>query len=194
MDLTDLIVERAPTAGAQADKPDRYFFEGAVMLAYAMHLLRTEPVQEVLIHPDGQHARQVDFPGWLEKHGFHRTITARTPFSGTYQDAEGRQIVIHPRSGLSDLTAEANGVRIEAECKGGAIETRHPGRLSKLDKSMCEIIGRLMMKAPGGRLVAVMPKAEVTLRIGRKLAPRCAKAGIEIALVGPNGEVEGIDP
>jgi len=193
MDLTDLIVERAPTAGTPADRPDRYFFEGAVMLAYAMHLLRTEPIREVSIHPDGQHARQIDFPSWLEKHGFHRTLTARTPFAGTYQDAEGRQIVVHPRSGLSDVTAEANGVRIEAECKGGAIETRHPGRLSKLDKSMCEIVGRLMMKATGGRLVAVMPKTEVTLRIARKLAPRCAAAGIEIALVGSNGEVEDID-
>ncbi|WP_205502238.1 hypothetical protein [Rhodopseudomonas sp. BR0G17] len=146
-----------------------------------------------MIHPDGQRARQVDFLGWLKKHGFHRTITARPPFAGTYQDAEGRQIVVHPRSGLSDVTAEANGVRIEAECKGGAIETRYPGRLSKLDKSMCEIVGRLMMKATGGRLVAVMPKTEVTLRIARKLAPRCAAAGIEIALVGPNGEVEDID-
>jgi hypothetical protein len=58
-------------------KPDRHFYEGAVTLAYAMHLLRTEPVREVRIHPDGQHARQVDFPGWLEKGGFRRVASAR---------------------------------------------------------------------------------------------------------------------
>jgi hypothetical protein len=192
MDFDDLIVERPPTAGAPADQMDRHFYEGAVMLAYVMHLLRTEPVREVRIHPDGQHARQVDFPGWLEKHGFRRVATARTPFAGTFEDAQGRQIVVHPRSGLSDVTADANGVMIEAECKGGAIQTRHPGRLSRLDKSLCEIIGRLMMKPPGSRLVAVMPRTEVTLRVGRKLAPRCAAAGIRIALVGPRGEVEDV--
>ena len=50
MDFDDLIVERPATAGAPADQPDRHFYEGAVMLAYAMHLLRTEPVREVRIH------------------------------------------------------------------------------------------------------------------------------------------------
>jgi hypothetical protein len=34
-DFDDLIVERTPTAGAPADHPDRHFYEGAVMLAYA---------------------------------------------------------------------------------------------------------------------------------------------------------------
>jgi hypothetical protein len=53
MDFDDLIVERAPTPGAPADQPDRHFYEGAVMLAYAMHLLRTEPVSEVRIHRTG---------------------------------------------------------------------------------------------------------------------------------------------
>ncbi|QOZ24092.1 hypothetical protein XH93_11280 [Bradyrhizobium sp. CCBAU 51753] len=57
MDFDDLIVMRAATA----DRPDRHFYEGAVMLAYAMRLFRTEPVREVKIHPDGQHAQQIDF-------------------------------------------------------------------------------------------------------------------------------------
>jgi hypothetical protein len=193
MDFDDLIVERPATAGAPVDQPDRHFYEGAVMLAYAMHLLRTEPVREVRIHPDGQHAHQVDFPGWLEKRGFRRVAAARTAFAGAFEDAEGRRIIIHPRSGVSDVTAEANGVRIEAECKGGAVETRHPGRLPKLDKGLCEIVGRLMTKPLGSRLVAVMPRTEVTLRVGRKLAPRCATAGIRIALVGPRCDVEDVE-
>jgi hypothetical protein len=37
-----------------------------------------------------------------------------------------------------------------------------------------------------------MPRTEVTLRLARKLAPRCAAAGIRIALVGPRGEVEDV--
>ncbi|MCG6205850.1 hypothetical protein LPW26_14455 [Rhodopseudomonas sp. HC1] len=192
MNFDDLIVERPPTAGKSLDQPDRYFYEGAVMLAYAMHLFRTEPIREVKIHPDGQHARQIDFQSWLERRGFRRIATARRPFAGTFEDAEGRCIVIHPRSGLSDVTALANGIVIEAECKGGAIATTHPGRLSRLDKGLCEIVGRLMMKAPGSRLVAVMPATDVTRRIGRKLAPRCAAAGIGIALVDPRGRVEDV--
>jgi hypothetical protein len=116
---------------------------------------------------------------------------ARTPFAGTFEDAEDRRIVVHPQSGLSDVAADANGTAIEAECKGGAIETRHPGRLSKLDKGLCEIVGRLMSKPVIGRHVAVMPRTEVTLRLARKLAPRCAATGIRIALVGPRGEVRG---
>jgi hypothetical protein len=44
MDFDDLIMN---------DHRHRHFYEGAVTLAYAMHLLRTEPVREVRIHPDG---------------------------------------------------------------------------------------------------------------------------------------------
>jgi hypothetical protein len=162
------------------------------MLAYAMHLLQTEPVKEVRIHPDGQHARQVDFPGWLAKRGFRRVAAANSTFAGTFEDDDGRRIVVHPQSGLSDVTADANGTIIEAECKGGAVQTRHPRRLSRLDKGLCEIVGRLMSKPPTGRQIAVMPKTEVTLRLARKLAPRCAATGIQIALVGPRGEVEDV--
>jgi hypothetical protein len=162
MPFDDLIVERPPTAGAPADEPDRHFFEGAVMLAYAMHLLETEPVREIRIHPDGQHATQFDFPGWLAKRGFERVEHGHTTFGGTYRHADGRSIVVHSRPGIT----------IEAECKGGAIETRHRGRLSRLDKGLCEIVGRLMSKPSLGRQVAVVPRTAVTLRLARKLAPR----------------------
>ncbi len=40
-----------------------------------------------------------------------------------------------------------------------------------------------------GRQVAVVPLTESTLRLAERLAPRCALAGIEIALVGSRGEV-----
>jgi hypothetical protein len=193
MPFDDLIVERPPTAGASADAPDRHFFEGAIMVAYAMHLLETEPVREVRIHPDGQHASQFDFPGWLGKRGFECIEHGRTVFGGTYQDAGGRRIIVHSRPGIGDVVAEADAMTIEAECKGGAIKTRHRGRLSRLDKGLCEIVGRLMSKPSPGRQVAVVPKTAVTLRLARKLAPRCAAAGIRIALVGDRGEVEDVE-
>jgi hypothetical protein len=88
MDFDDLIVERAPTAGAPADQPDRHFCEGAVMLAYAMHLLRTEPIREVRIHPDGQHARQVDFPGWSPATAHTVPLSDRSSASGIRRRAK----------------------------------------------------------------------------------------------------------
>jgi hypothetical protein len=87
----------------------------------------------------------------------------RTARGGAWHDSTVRNLLA--RAGWS---ADANGIIIEAECKGGAIETRHPGR-SKLDKSLCEIVGRLTSSPATGRQVAVMPRTEVTLR----LAPRC---------------------
>ncbi|WP_283811287.1 hypothetical protein [Bradyrhizobium uaiense] len=40
---------------------------------------------------------------------------ARASFAGTFEDAEGRQVIIRPRSGASYVTADANGTTIEAE-------------------------------------------------------------------------------
>ena len=40
-----------------------------------------------------------------------------------------------------------------------------------------------------GRQVAVVPYTEATLRLAIRLAPRCALAGIELALVKNRGEI-----
>ena len=42
----------------------------------------------------------------------------------------------------------------------------------------------------GGRQVAVVPYTPITLRLAEKMLPRVKAAGIEIALVRGNGEVE----
>jgi hypothetical protein len=105
----------------------------------------------------------------------------------------GENCNCNARPGIGDVVAITDNLTIEAECKGGVFRTRHRGRLSRLDKGLCEIVGRLMLKPSSGRQVAVMPRTEVTLRLARKLAPRCAAAGIRIALVGPRGEVEDVE-
>lgn len=78
---------------------------------------------------------------------------------------------------------------ISAECKGGIINTKHPGQVSRLYKGLCETVGMLMATPSQGRQVAVVPLTNSTLRLAQRLAPRCALAGIEIALVGGRGEV-----
>ena len=83
---------------------------------------------------------------------------------------------------------------VSAECKGGIINTRHPGQVSRLYKGLCETIGLLMAMPSLGRQVAVVPYTESTLRLATRLAPRCALAGIELALVKSRGEVFDVRP
>ncbi len=86
------------------------------------------------------------------------------------------------------MAETASGI-ISAECKGGIINTRHPGQVSRLYKGLCETVGMLMATPSQGRQVAVVPLTDATRRLAERLAPRCAMAGIEIALVGRRGEV-----
>lgn len=163
------------------------------MLAYAMHLLRTEDAREVRIHPDGEHGKQFDFAGWLARRDFAKVSTlGSTAYGGVYRNPAGQTITVHPKSGLGDVVAEAGGRIISAECKGGIINTRHPGQVSRLYKGLCETVGLLMATPAQGRQVAVAPLTEGTLRLAERLAPRCALAGIEIALVGARGQVTGV--
>jgi hypothetical protein len=111
-----------------------------------------------------------------------------------YENAGGQTITINPRSGLGDVVAEIGDQVISAECKGGIINTRHPGQVSRLYKGLCETVGMLMATPSQGRQVAVVPLTDGTLRLAQRLAPRCALAGIEIALVGGRGEVIDVKP
>src|SRR3546814_19852646 len=78
---------------------------------------------------------------------------------------------------------------ISAECTGGIINTLHSGQVSQLYRGLCETVGLLMATPSQGRQIAVVPLTDGTLRWAERLAPRCALAGIEIALVGSRGEV-----
>lgn len=199
MDFEDLVTALAPPpnrVGKADGAHEHHLYEGAVMVAYAMHLLRTEGARDVRIHPDGEHGKQFDFAGWLSRRGFSKTSSlGSTAYGGVYRNPEGQTITVNPRSGLSDVVAEGGGQVISAECKGGVINTRHPGQVSRLYKGLCETVGMLMATpAQGRRQIAVVPMTEGTIRLAERLAPRCALAGIEIALVGSRGEVVSISP
>jgi hypothetical protein len=170
--------------------------EGAVMLAFAMHLLRTVPgLAQVKIHPDGEHAKGFDFEGWLKKRGFFKTSSfGKTTFGGVYSSSTGHSIVVNPASGRGDVSAEIDGQSIVAECKGGIVNTRHPGQQSRLRRGLCEAVG-LLLASPaldGRRQFAVVPHTRVTENLARLMAPRARTAGIEIALVDDRGSVRDI--
>jgi hypothetical protein len=164
--------------------------EGAVMVAYAMHLLRTAGAHHVRVHPDGEHGKRFDFANWLGQRGFGKIAPiGSTSYGGEYDNKNGWRISINPSSGKGDVVADVGDQVISAECKGGIINTKHSGQVSRLRKGLCETVGLLMASESQGRQVAVVPYTEITLRLATRMAPRCAKAGIVIALVGARGEV-----
>jgi hypothetical protein len=193
LDFEDLVTALEPPrnrVGKSEGTHEHHLYEGAVMVAYAMHLLRTAGARDVRIHPDGEHGKQFDFAGWLARRGFEKASSlGSTAYGGVYRNAVGQTITINPKSGIGDVVAEAGDHIISAECKGGIINTRHPGQVSRLYKGLCETVGMLMATPSQGRQVAVVPLTESTRRLAERLAPRCALAGIEIALVGSRGEV-----
>lgn len=198
MDFEDLVTALAPppNRGGKSEGPDEHhLYEGAVMLAYAMHLLRTQDARDVRIHPDGEHGKQFDFTAWLGRREFTKISNlGSTSYGGVYRNPAGQTITVHPKSGLGDVVAEVGNHVISAECKGGIINTRHPGQVSRLYRGLCETIGLLMATPSQGRQIAVVPLTQSTLRLAERLAPRCALAGIEIALVGGRGEVMDVKP
>lgn len=167
--------------------------EGAIMIAFAMHLLRAAPgVRHVTIHPDGEHGKRFDFRGWLEKHGFEMAEPmGSTVYGGLYRSADGQSLLINPKSGRGDVVADIVGASFVAECKGGIVNSRHAGQLSSLRKGLCEAIGQLMSseEAKGRREFAVAPRTPATEALARRMMARAKKAGIEIALVDGRGNV-----
>jgi hypothetical protein len=170
---------------------ERVFSEGAVMLAFAMYLFENEKgVEHVRIYPDGMHDTETfRFRPWLERHGFvkHSTDAGRTKYAGEYRDGK-RTVTISVNSGHGDVVAVGAAGTIIAECKGGCINTSHPGQKSHQTQRLYAAVGHLIAHDRGeGRHVAVVPDTPVTRSLAAKMAKRARQIGIEIALVGENG-------
>ncbi|WP_366657441.1 hypothetical protein [Fodinicurvata sp. EGI_FJ10296] len=169
MDFEDLVTALSPPTnrlGKSDGEHEHHLYEGAVMVAYAMHVLRTQDTQHVRVHPDGEHGKQFDFAAWLLRRDFIKISSiGTTSYGGTYRNAAGQEITVNPKSGLGDVVAEVGNHVISAECKGGIINTRHSGQVSRLYKGLCETVGMLMATPSQGRQVAVAPFTEGTLRL-----------------------------
>ena len=173
---------------------EHYLTEGAVIIAFAMYLFRIEPrLKHVSVHPDGEHAKRFDFAAWLGTQGFEKeSEMGSTTFAGLYRNADGRTILVNPKAGVGDVVADIDGWSFVAECKGGVINTKHPGQLSRLRKGLCEAVGLSLAVEPveGRRQFAVVPRVEVTASLAQKMRKRALAAGIEIALVDGRGNVD----
>jgi hypothetical protein len=148
----------------------------------------------VELHPDGEHAKRFEIARWLLGQGFVRENAFGTAaFAGTYICAD-KSIVIASIPGRGDVVAVSQGETIIAECKGGIVNTRHAGQVSRLRRGLCEAVGLLMAREKGGRQIAVVPKTETTLKLAQRVAPRARDAGIEIVLVDERGRVFDVEP
>jgi hypothetical protein len=180
------------------NEKEHHLSEGAVMLAFAMYLMGTMPdLASVAIHPDGEHGKRFDIRAWLEAKGFKLSKPkGKTNYGGEYVSPDERTIVVHPASGLGDVVASHNGVRLVAECKGGIVNTTHAGQLSRLRQGLCEIVGLSLCSArdPKQRQFAVVPNTRVTHQLAMRMVVRARAAGVEIALVNDQGHIVLVQP
>ncbi len=188
MEQSGFLVRREPpeTRRKACDAPwEAHFTEAAVLIAFAQHLLQSEDT--VTIHPDGEHAKRFDIPLALQSLGYTKTAPLGTTTYGGIYRSGNKTLRVHPKSGQGDILS----TQVFAEAKGGVINTRHAGQVSRLRKGLSEAVGQLMA-APdtGQRMVAVVPATVDTRRLGASLLPRCLRAEIEIALVDADGSVE----
>jgi hypothetical protein len=163
--------------------------EAAVMLAFALHLFN-RGASKVELHPDGEHAKRFDIKRWLEDEGFsHARGVSKVKCCGTYT-RKGCQAEVSCNAGKGDVVAAIGDQTVIAECKGGIVNTTHPGQTSRLRKGLCESVGQLLSRPLSSeRHVAVVPHTPVTARLAEKMRDRAAKAGIEIALVQADGSI-----
>jgi len=162
--------------------------EASIMLAMARYILDNATAATVSIHPDGEHAKCFDIPDWLSRAGFVKTDSlGSTSYGGTYRRAL-ETVIVNPRSGIGDVVGEVDGRTIIVECKGGTINSTHAGQLSRLRRGLCEAVGLLMARpVDGAREIVAVPWTSETERLAKKMAARCSRAGIEIALVRRDG-------
>lgn len=176
------------------DGVEQKLSEGSVQLAFALYLLEhPEGGSTVEMYPDGEHAKRFDIPAFLTSRGFKKDrALGSTEYGGEYVRDNSR-LIINPKSqhGRGDVVGIISGRIVRAECKGGIINSRHSGALSKLRSGFNELVGQTMsMEDNGDRHVAVAPKTDASLIQAGRLQQRCRKAGIEIALVERDGSIE----
>lgn len=195
--MPDYIVKRKAPPNRQGFHDgsfEEHFPEASVMLAFALHLLG-RGATEVEMHPDGMHVRNHDLRGALMAAGFAHEPVGRHAVAGRYS-RNTSTITVTFVPGIGDVVATVGSEKITAECKGGVINTRHPGRQSSLRKGLCEAVGQLLGREllQREKHVAVVPSTATTRALASRMAQRANGAGIELALVSSDGAVHYVVP
>jgi hypothetical protein len=193
----DLIILREPPPIRVGKCVERHLTEGAVMVAFAFHFLRTfAELKHVAVHPDGEHGKRFEFAAWLAARGFRLSKPrGSTSYGGLYEAADGQTLLIDPKPGMGDVVANLPRLALIAECKGGVVNSWHAGQQSRLRRGLCEAVGQLLASPVGEprRQFAVVPRTPTTTELAERMRTRAAAAGIEIALVDSRGNVTGVE-
>ena len=189
----DLLTMKSPPpdrVGFCVGGVEAHLTEGAVMVAYALHVLRTTEATRVSIHPDADHAALFEFRTWLTARGFVRDASvAVADYGGLYRNADGEEIEVGPKTGIEDVSAMAGSRRIVAKIRGGVINTTHSAVMATLQRDLFETVGELLSVelAEGMRQVAVLPKTDPTLHLAERMCARARRAGVDLCLVDGRG-------
>ena len=163
--------------------------EAGVMLAVAFWLFG-KGASRVAIHPDGMHAKQFDISAWLGGADFVKCKEIGANAHGGIYGSGSRTLEVSFKPGQGDVVAALDGQSICVETKGGCVNSNHSGQLSQLRSRMYEAVGSLFNPPEGAtRLIAAVPAHRETRKLAKRMATRCHKAGIEIALVEQTGKV-----
>lgn len=163
--------------------------EAGVMLAVSLWLFE-RGASRVFIYPDGQHVKQFDIAAWLDRAGFDKVKPIGTTKHGGIYRCGDRALEVRFRPGCGDVVAVVDGEQVCVETKGGCINSAYAGEVSRLRSRMHEAVGSLFdPPETATRLIAAVPSHPATERLAKRMANRCRKAGVEIALVGKDGAV-----
>src|SRR5713226_1931143 len=133
----------AARVGACDGDVEHHLPEGAVMVAFAMHLLRTVPgLRQVSIHPDGEHGKQFDFRGWLRNRGFTMIASAgkRRTAAPMPRQRDRRSLSIRVRAAATYLR-KVTDLALLPNARAGSSTPNMPGRQSRLRQGLCETVG-----------------------------------------------------
>lgn len=118
----------------------------------------------------------------------------KNSWQGGYE-RNGQRLWIHSRSGVGDVVALVGSKRLRAECKGGPL-IKLPGsrEYPKLRGALGQVL-TVGEKEPNDVLAVAVPRTTRFQRLADKWrnAPLIVSSGIQIVLVGRDGQVEGLD-
>lgn len=179
-------------------KTDR-MAEAEVALRFADYLLELSGAeQSVEVAVDGASVKVGEeeiFPigAFLEERGWCQVgQSGKNDWGGTYERRK-QKLRIHSNPGNGDVVICIGTRRIVAECKKGPLAKK---KGSQERRNLTEALGQALLwpARPSDVVVVAVPDTErfrVLANQWRAL-PLVAKAGIQICLVSPNGEVSGL--
>jgi hypothetical protein len=181
--------------------PEDRMPEAEVSLCLAFHLLAM---------PDGHGTVEVAIDGaqirvrgsqvfpiadFLDELGWEQVKQEGKNLWQGWYERKGQRLWVHSRSGVGDVVAQVGSKRVRAECKGGPM-IKLPGsrEYPKLRGALGQIL-TVEEKKPNDVLAVAVPHTPRFQRLADKWrrAPLIVCTGIQIALVGRDGEVEGLN-